>query len=127
MKLLLVVFVGGGLGSLMRYGVQFILHERLLNTLFPWGTLGVNLLGSFLIGLFYAWSVRFNMSEEMRLFLATGLCGGFTTFSTFSYENLMLLRQGYYSLFFLYVSASILLGIAAALGGGYIGTMYENK
>ena len=96
MKLLLVVFVGGGLGSLMRYGVQFILHERLLNTLFPWGTLGVNLLGSFLIGLFYAWSVRFNMSEEMRLFLATGLCGGFTTFSTFSYENLMLLRQWSY-------------------------------
>ena len=85
------------------------------------------MLGSFLIGLFYAWSVRFNMSEEMRLFLATGLCGGFTTFSTFSYENLMLLRQGSYSLFFLYVSASILLGIAAALGGGYIGTMYENK
>lgn len=78
-------------------------------------------MGSFLIGLFYAWSARFNLPTEIRLLLTTGLCGGFTTFSTFSNDGLTLLKQGYGSLFLLYVLLSIVLGILAALGGNLCG------
>lgn len=116
-----LIFLGGGTGSLLRYGVQLMLHQRITPFLFPWATLGVNVAGSFLIGLFYAWTARFNLSDDTRLLLTTGLCGGFTTFSTFSHESLGMLRQGYYGTFFLYVLASLTLGIAAAFAGGWAG------
>ena len=92
-KILITVFLGGGLGSLMRYGVQAAMHGRISPFLFPWATLSVNILGSFLIGMFYVLSARFNLSDETRLFLTTGLCGGFTTFSTFSHEGMTPPRQ----------------------------------
>ena len=123
-KTLLLIFLGGGTGSLLRYAVQLMTdqHQRFSSpTLFPCSTFCVNLLGSFLIGLFYAWASRFNLSIETRLLLTTGLCGGFTTFSTFSYESMNLLRQGYYMIFIAYISASISLGIVATLAGGWIG------
>ncbi len=120
-KILITVFLGGGLGSLMRYGVQAAMHGRISPFLFPWATLSVNILGSFLIGMFYVLSARFNLSDETRLFLTTGLCGGFTTFSTFSQESLTLLRQGHYAAFALYTLASVAAGIAAALAGGWVG------
>lgn len=122
-KTLLLIFLGGGTGSLLRYAIQLMAssHLRIASIPFPWPTFGVNLVGSFLIGLFYAWSSRFNLSAETRLLLTTGLCGGFTTFSTFSHESLTLLRQGFYGTFILYISASILLGIAAVFAGGWIG------
>ena len=101
-KILITVFLGGGLGSLMRYGVQAAMHGRISPFLFPWATLSVNILGSFLIGMFYVLSARFNLSDETRLFLTTGLCGGFTTFSTFSHEGMTLIRQGNYGTFLLY-------------------------
>ena len=72
-KILITVFLGGGLGSLMRYGVQAAMHGRISPFLFPWATLSVNILGSFLIGMFYVLSARFNLSDETRLFLTTGL------------------------------------------------------
>lgn len=120
-KTLLLVFLGGGAGSLLRYGVQLMLHQRIAPFLFPWATFSVNVLGCFLIGLFYAWVARFNLSDDVRFLLTTGLCGGFTTFSTFSHESLGMLKQGLYGTFLLYVSASIVLGIVAALAGGWIG------
>ena len=128
-KTLLLIFLGGGTGSLLRYAVQLMTdqHQRFSSpTLFPWPTFCVNLLGSFLIGLFYAWASRFNLSIETRLLLTTGLCGGFTTFSTFSYESMNLLRQGYYMIFIAYISASISLGIVATLAGGWVGK-YKRK
>ena len=88
---------------------------------FPWATLAVNLAGSFLIGLFYAWSARFNLSPEVRLLLTTGLCGGFTTFSTFSNDCLQMVRQGYYAPFVLYACLSVGLGIAAVWAGSSVG------
>ena len=126
-KILITVFLGGGLGSLMRYGVQAAMHGRISPFLFPWATLSVNILGSFLIGMFYVLSARFNLSDETRLFLTTGLCGGFTTFSTFSHEGMTLIRQGNYGTFLLYVTLSVALGVAAAFhpkrgigrGGGF--------
>ena len=120
-KELIAIFIGGGTGSVLRYCVQMALHERIVPYNFPWATFTVNIVGSFLIGLFYAWSARFNLPTEIRLLLTTGLCGGFTTFSTFSNDGLTLLKQGYGSLFLLYVLLSIVLGILAALGGNLCG------
>ena len=121
-KTLLFIFLGGGAGSLLRYGVQLMLHQRITPFLFPWATLSVNILGSFCIGLFYAWTARFNLSDDTRLLLTTGLCGGFTTFSTFSHEGMTMLRQGLHGTFILYVTLSILLGVGAAFAGGWAGT-----
>jgi CrcB protein len=80
-----------------------------------WGVLNT------LIGLFYAWSARFNLATEYRVLLTTGLCGGFTTFSTFSNDGVILLKQGLYGLFFTYFILSITLGVIAAIAGGVIG------
>lgn len=121
MKEAIVLFIGGGAGSLLRYGAQVLLHERIHPYSFPWSTFSVNLIGSFLIGLFYALAERYHLSAETRLALTTGLCGGFTTFSTFSQESLTLLRQGHYAAFALYTLASVAAGIAAALAGGWVG------
>lgn len=117
LKTLAFVFLGGGVGSLLRYSVQLLLHERIYPYTFPWATLTVNLLGSFLIGIFYSWSARFSWSPEVRLLLTTGLCGGFTTFSTFSHDGLLLLKQGYWSLFICYYLLSMAAGLAAVFLG----------
>ena len=87
------------------------------SALFPWTTLGVNALGSFAIGLFGALAARFGWSEGVRLALTVGLCGGFTTFSTFSREALDLVTAGRWCAFSLYVAGSVILGIAAAALG----------
>ena len=109
----LVVFIGGGLGSLLRYGLSLAIGSRG----FPIATLAANVAGCFLIGIFGAAGARFSWSETTRLLLTVGLCGGFTTFSTFSKESLALLEGGSYGLFALYAAGSIAIGIAAtALG-----------
>ncbi len=120
-KTFIFIFLGGGLGSVLRFSVQQMLHERIVSYSFPWATFTVNILGSFLIGLFYAWSARFNLATEYRVLLTTGLCGGFTTFSTFSNDGVILLKQGLYGLFFTYFILSITLGVVAAIVGGVIG------
>lgn len=120
-KILIVIFLGGGTGSVLRYCVQMALHERIVPYSFPWATFTVNILGSFLIGLFYTLSARFNLSTEVRMLLTTGLCGGFTTFSTFSNDGLIMIKQGFYSMFILYTLLSIVLGVTAAFAGGAFG------
>lgn len=121
MKELIYVFLGGGTGSVLRYCVQELLHERIVPYSFPWATFTVNIAGSFLIGLFYALSARFNLSAEVRLLLTAGLCGGFTTFSTFSNDGLTLLKGEFYGTFMVYTLASISLGLLATLAGGMTG------
>lgn len=109
----LFVFLGGGAGSVLRYLVGLWIGS----TAFPWATLAVNAVGSLAIGLFGGWASRFGWSEALRLSLTVGLCGGFTTFSTFSKDSLALIDSGSYGLFALYVAGSVALGIAAtALG-----------
>lgn len=120
LKTLICIFVGGGLGSVARYAVQLLVHERITAYSFPWATLSVNIAGSFLIGLFYALSSRSGLTDEMRLFLTAGLCGGFTTFSTFSNDNLALLRQGDVATCMLYIIISVIAGISACFIGGWI-------
>ena len=125
-KILIAVFMGGGIGSLLRYAAQTLVHSS-FPLLFPWATFGVNVAGSFLIGLFYALSARFHLSDDVRLFLTTGLCGGFTTFSTLSHESVTMIRQGCYGTFLIYAAASIALGVAAAFAGAWAGTAFSGK
>lgn len=128
MREILLVFLGGGCGSVLRYGFVLAKDHLRLNplsalgqTLFPWPTLSANVLGCLLIGLFYSLSSRLGWSPEVRLLLTTGLCGGFTTFSTFSNEGLSLLRTGNYGLFVLYFVLTLLLGLGAVALGSWLG------
>ena len=125
MKEIAYLFIGGGVGSVLRYLAQISINERMSGIGFPfsWGTFIVNIAGSLLIGLFYSISERWNLSMEMRLLLTTGLCGGFTTFSTFSNDGLSLLRGEFYGTFLLYALLSIGLGLVAVLAGGAIGKL----
>lgn len=120
MKTILLIGSGGFIGSVARYGLQQLI-SRFYPSVFPSGTLLVNLAGCFAIGLIYGLSERNDwMNEDWKLFLAIGLCGGFTTFSSFSYENVRLIRDGQYGLAFLYIAASVLLGVALTFAGIYL-------
>lgn len=114
---ILLVGLGGGIGSIARYLCQRALGSWFLNP-FPIGTFVVNISGCLLIGLIHAIAVKHNvLNPEWRLLLTTGFCGGFTTFSTFAYENADLLRIGNFFYPAVYISLSVLLGIVAVFAG----------
>ena len=120
MKIVLIVFLGSGIGGVMRYLAQSWIAGS-SPVVFPFGTFIVNIVGCFLIGLFYALGEKGNvLSPEWRMALTTGFCGGFTTFSTFAYENNTLLRSGDYVYFGLYIFLSVLLGIAGVFLGIFV-------
>lgn len=114
----LVVFVGAGIGGSIRHGFN-IGVARLLGTAFPYNTLVINVLGSFVMGVIAAWfALKGNAVGHMRLFLATGIMGGFTTFSAFSLDTILLWERGNHTLALAYVLASVLgalAGLALAL------------
>ncbi len=117
MKTALIVFAGSGTGGVLRYFVQKTFVDAGFVS-FPAGTFTVNIVGCFLIGLFDALAQKNNIiSPEWRLALTTGLCGGFTTFSTFANENFNLLKNGDYIIFSTYLILSILLGLGAIFLG----------
>lgn len=122
LKTLLLVGAGGFLGSIGRYLASLYVNRLIPSEGFPFGTFFVNILGCFLIGLIYGLAEKHDwMTPEARLFLATGFCGGFTTFSTFSYESLTLLNNGQYTQVFLYISLSVAVGIALVFVGLTLG------
>ena len=108
--------VGGGLGSAGRYGL-FLIVQRLAGPVFPVGTLTVNLLGSLIIGFFWSIFDTMRITNEMRLFLFTGLVGGFTTFSTFTRETAQMFKAGEWKSACAYVLLSNFLGIVMVFCG----------
>lgn len=117
MNALLLVASGGAIGSVARYLVG-ILMARILGVAFPWGTLTVNVVGGLLMGLFIELLARrFEGSPELRLFVAIGILGGFTTFSSFSLDVVVLWQRGELGLALIYVIASVILSIGALFFG----------
>jgi CrcB protein len=116
MKILLLIGTGSFIGGIFRHLLSQFIQTKLLST-FPFGTLVVNIIGCFAIGLVFALSERTNITLEQRVFFATGICGGFTTFSAFSNETFGLLRNGQFWYATVYIAASVLLGIFATFIG----------
>ena len=116
MRQVLIVFLGGGLGSIFRYLVSKKITNQ-LETYFPLGTLIVNILGCFFIGVILALVEKHGLNPAWSLLLATGFCGSFTTFSSFAYENNLLLINENYTAFVFYTFLSIILGVSATFLG----------
>ncbi|MBC7947128.1 MAG: fluoride efflux transporter CrcB [Chitinophagaceae bacterium] len=116
-KNLLLVGLGGGLGSMARYLCQRWFSIAFPNH-FPWGTLVVNVSGCLLIGIFWGIGLKqIAVNENWKLFLLTGICGGYTTFSAFTLESIGLLREERTGLFFAYILASVVVGLLATYVG----------
>ena len=119
MKSFLLVFLGGGLGSGLRYLVTITMNQY--SKVLPFGTFTVNILGCLLIGLILGYAQKENtLTSNQTLLLATGFCGGFTTFSAFANDNLELIKNGEIFNFSVYTIGSILVGVLAVFIGFYL-------
>jgi CrcB protein len=119
MQAYLLVFLGAGLGGALRHGVN-VGCARFCGPAFPWGTLTVNIVGSFVMGALAGWlafKAEHGWSQPLRLFLSTGVLGGFTTFSAFSLDAVLLWERGQTGLAAAYVAASVILSIAGLMAG----------
>ena len=114
-RAIIYIFLGGGLGSVLRFLVSNY-TEKLLNIKeFPFGTFTVNIIGCFIIGVLSAYFLK--VDNYLKFLLITGFCGGFTTFSTFSAENFSLWQNGSYFTLVIYILASVILGLFAVFAG----------
>ena len=114
----LFVALGGALGSVLRYFLSLVIPKM---AGFPWPTFVATVLGCLCIGIFSGLFLKCDsLSPNLKLFLVTGFCGGFTTFSTFASENLALLQSGKFGMFIAYALASFVLGVAACFAGLYL-------
>ena len=119
MKSFLLVFLGGGLGSGLRYLVTITMNQY--SKVLPFGTFTVNILGCLFIGVILGYAQKENtLTSNQTLLLATGFCGGFTTFSAFANENLELIKNGELFNFSFYTVGSVLIGILAVFIGFYL-------
>lgn len=115
---ILFLFIGGGIGTVLRYGIN-----RYFNSLFPAipaGTFIVNITGSLLLGFLFGLLLKNQVSQPLYLLLGAGLCGGFTTFSSFLLENNNFLRSGDYFHALFYIGGSIIFGIVAVISGMFL-------
>lgn len=119
MKQIILVFLGGGFGSALR----FIIGKWLNNSEngIPYGTFAANIIGSLLIGIILGLAAKNEtLTQSQTLLLATGFCGGFTTFSTFAYENHVFLKSGDFMSFAIYTIASFVIGFLAVFLGMFL-------
>ena len=115
-QLIAAVAAGGAIGSVARYLVG-VISGKLFGINFPWGTLFINISGSFLIGLFIAlFATKWDLPQAARVFLTVGICGGYTTFSTFSLDAWYLIERGEMAASLAYMGASVVLSLAALIG-----------
>lgn len=112
MKLILTIGVGSFLGGTLRYMLSQWVQLK-TNTVFPYGTLSVNIVGCLVIGVVIGLAEKFQLSNEWKLFLTTGILGGFTTFSAFSIDTITLFKSGQMMMAFAYILASVALGLIA--------------
>lgn len=115
MKPLIYIFIGGGLGSVLRFLISNYTQKLWNINSFPMGTFVVNIIGCFLIGLFWAYFLK--VDNYLKYLLIAGFCGGFTTFSTFSAENYSLWQNGNFGILVFYIVACIIVGLAAVFLG----------
>lgn len=116
MTLLLMIGLAGAIGTLARFGIGGWVQER-AGTGFPWGTLLINITGSVILGFTFRYAEGTPIRPEIRAMVGIGFCGGFTTFSTFSYETARLLENGQWNRAALYIAGSVLLSLAGTFGG----------
>ncbi len=119
LKSILLVGAGGATGSILRFLLGLGI-SKLHKSPYPWGTFWINVIGSLAIGLLLGYLSRNPGQEGLKLLLVTGLCGGFTTFSAFTAENITLLQQGHWNLSAIYIFASLVVGILSVWLGLYI-------
>ncbi len=112
----LLVFLGGGLGSISRYGIGLIFNERIKQS-FPWATFSINIIACFILGILTAWIATKSNDSQMRLLIGIGFCGGFSTFSTFSAESIALLQRGEWLNTILYIAATVIFCMLAFAAG----------
>lgn len=116
-----LVFVGGGVGSVVRYLAGRLIPATLLGTPFPNAILLVNLLASFILGVIVGWVINRSAGEEARLLIGVGFCGGLSTFSSFSYDTAILLQNGRVMAALLNVGLNVVLCLLASFGGLWLG------
>ena len=119
-QFVLAVAVGGAIGSVARYLVA-IGSGKIFGINFPWGILIINVTGSFLIGVFVGlFATKWDLPQSVRIFLTVGICGGYTTFSTFSLDSYYLMERGQLLMTLAYIVGSVVLSICALVGGLYL-------
>jgi len=124
MNMVLLAAAGGALGSSARYLVN-VGAGRLFGMGFPWGTMTVNIVGCFIMGVLVGWGAMRGLTNEARVFLATGILGGFTTFSAFSADFAALVERKNFGLSALYVTGSVVLSLMAVFAGLYLVRLWQ--
>jgi CrcB protein len=124
LRTLLLIGLGGFLGSISRFLIALGLN-RIFQSVLPIGTLAVNILGCLFIGIIYSLAEQKNMlSPELRIFLGVGFCGGFTTYSSFAFDQFSLMKTGDFLMLSVYVGASVFLGLIAVYLGSQVHKLF---